>query len=173
VVRWLRAATQSSYIRKGFHSHKILKFKRKGMTREFSNMSRGFYWVRLFDELQRESYWTVRFHDGGDGGIWMALGSEEEAVVPASPASVVWRIALPTGEGRVVEMWADRLYGFYWMRCSDWRADAPQVEGWSIAEFYGLGWRTIGSDEMWTDNDMQRYPVVGPIALPCENMVGG
>ena len=138
------------------------------MAREFSNMSRGFYWVRLFDAVERESYWTVRFYDGA---IWTALGSEVETAVSV-PASLVWRIAPPTGEGRVVEMWADRPYGFYWMRCSDWVADAPQAEGWSIAEFYGLGWRTIGSDEMWTDNDMQRYPVVGPIALPCENVAG-
>lgn len=130
------------------------------MACKIPKLSPGFYWVRLFDEAEHESYWTIRLYDGW---IWTSLGSEGEKT---APASLVWPIQPPAEEGRTVGMWENRPYGFYWMHCPDWDAGAPHMNQWTIAEFHGLGWRTIGSDEMWSDNDIGSRPVVGPIMLP-------
>lgn len=132
-----------------------------------ANLKPNFYWIRLYDKVEHESYWTIRLYDGND---WTSLGLVGKQI---ESSSLVWPIQPPVQKGRVVDMWANRPYGFYWMYCPDWCQDGPHIKQWSIAEFYGFGWRVMDSDEMWTDNDMQRYPVVGPILAPCKNTGGG
>lgn len=130
------------------------------------DLASGFYWVRMVDRAERQTYWSIKLYDGKS---WTSLSIEGKQPAPDRASlgnsyyKVVGPLSLPDSEGRIVEMWKKRSVGFYWMRGKDW---PPHIDQWSICEFNGEDWRWMDTDELSTDNDMQRYPVVGPIPLP-------